>query len=225
MRVLGLIPVRGGSQRLPGKNLAQIRGRSLTRIALETALACRRLDGVVLSSDDPAILAEADGLAGVMALRRPPELSTAAALAYDVVVHVLREAGEYEAVALIQATSPFTAPEDIDGTIELVERTGAGSAVSVMQVPSEINPYAMKRLDAEARLAPLIGDHGERPARDLPPLYVRNGSVYVSRAATIEDGTLLSGDVRGYVMPRERSLDVNEAQDLAFARFLADQKP
>jgi len=223
VRVLGLIPARGGSERLPGKNLETIGSRSLVRIALDTALECRRLDAVALSSEDPGILAEAPE--GVITVERPPELATAAALAYDVVVHSLSALGDFDAVALIQCTSPFTAPEDIDGTIELLERTGAGSAVSVMQVPSDINPYAMQRLEPEERLALLIGDHGERPARDLPRLYVRNGSVYVSRVATIERGTLLSDDVRGYVMPRERSLDVNEAQDLAFARFLAKHTP
>jgi CMP-N-acetylneuraminic acid synthetase len=229
MRVLGLIPARGGSERLPGKNLATIGGRTLVRIALETALVCRRLDAVALSSDDPAILAEAAGLGGVESVSRPADLATAQALAHDVVVHALqalegRGLGPFDAVALIQCTSPFTTPEDVDDTVALLERTGAGSAVSVTRVASDVNPYAMKRLDGD-RLLPLIGDHGERPARDLPPLYVRNGSVYASRRATIERGTLLSGDVRGHVMPRERSIDVNEALDLAFARFLAEQTP
>jgi CMP-N,N'-diacetyllegionaminic acid synthase len=228
MRVLGLIPARGGSERLPGKNLAEIGGRTLVRIALETAAASERLDAVALSSDDEAILAEAEGLPGVVRVRRPPELATAAALAFDVAVHALAElepegAERFDALALIQCTSPLTAAEDIDGTIALVERTGAGSAVSVTRVPSDVNPYAMKRLGDDGRLLPLLGEHGERPARELPAVYVRNGSVYVSRRATIEGGTLLSGDVRGHVMPRERSLDINVAFDLTLARLLADR--
>jgi CMP-N-acetylneuraminic acid synthetase len=223
MRVLGLIPARGGSERLPGKNLAEIGGRTLVRIALETALACERLDALALSSDDEAILAQADGLEGVVQVRRPPELATAAALAYDVVVHALgqTEPPRFDAVALMQCTSPLTAAEDIDATIALLEESGAGSAVSVAPVPADVNPYAMKRRDDEGRLTPLIGEHGERPARELPPLYVRNGSVYVSRRATIEGGTLLSDDVRGFVMARERSLDINDAFDLSLARLLA----
>ena len=141
MRVAGVIPARGRSQRLPGKNLAVLGGRTLVRRALETALASGILDPVVLSSDDPAILAEADGLDGVLALERPAELATATARSLDVVLHALGAlAHPVDAVAIVQCTSPFTAPADIAGAVALLEATGAGSVVTVSRVEGVRHP-------------------------------------------------------------------------------------
>ena len=115
MRVLAVVPARGGSRRVPGKNLAVLGGRTLVRRALDTTLAAGCFATVVLSSDDPAILAEADALPAVVRLARPPELATDTARSYDVVRHAVdtleaRGAGSFDAVAIVQCTSPFTAP-------------------------------------------------------------------------------------------------------------------
>jgi CMP-N-acetylneuraminic acid synthetase len=221
MRVLGLIPARGGSRRVERKNLAEVGGRTLVRRALDTALQSGCLDAVALSSDDPQILAQADGLDGVARIERPAELAGDDALAIDVVRHALETLGErYDAVALIQATSPFTLPEDVCGCVELLERTGAGSAVTVARAEHAAHPLKLKLLDGD-RLTPWIEDDRMAPAGDLPELWARNGSVYVATLATIEAGSLASDDVRGHPMPRERSVDVNDPLDLEFARFLA----
>ena len=100
MRVLGLVPARGGSSRLPGKNLARLGGKTLVRRALETAVSAGCFDVVALSSDDDEILAEAQGL-DVAPLRRPAELATDTALVRDVALHALRE--------LDDASQPFEA--------------------------------------------------------------------------------------------------------------------
>src|SRR5512146_273093 len=106
MRILALVPARGGSRRVPRKNLAVLGGRTLVRRALETALAAGCFETVALSSDDEEILAQADGL-DVVAVRRPAELATATARAYDVVRHAGDNlGGGDDAVAAVQATSP-----------------------------------------------------------------------------------------------------------------------
>jgi CMP-N-acetylneuraminic acid synthetase len=221
MRVLGLIPARGGSRRLERKNLAVVGGRTLVRRALDTALASDCLAAVALSSDDPEILAEADGLDRVARIERPAELAGDDALAIAVVEHALGALGErYDAVALIQATSPFTLREDVCGCVALLERTGAGSAVTVARVEHALHPLKLKRLQGD-RLVPWLEDDAMAPAGALPELWVRNGSVYAATLATIEAGSLVSDDVRGHPMPRERSADVNDLLDLEFARFLA----
>ena len=223
MRVLGLIPARGGSRRVERKNLAEIGGRTLVRRALETALASRCLEAVALSSEDAEILAEADGLEGVARIERPAELAGDGSLAIDVVQHALAALDEsYDAVAVIQATSPFTLPEDVCGCVELLERTGAGSAVTVAPVDHAIHPLKLKRLEGD-RLVPWLEDDRMAPAGALPGLWARNGSVYAATVATIEAGSLASDDVRGHPMPRERSVDVNDALDLEFARFMASR--
>ena len=225
MRVLGLIPARGGSRRVESKNLAVLGGKTLVRRALETALAAGCFDTVALSSEDREILAQADGLPEVVQIVRPPELATPAALTYDAVVHALAtlegEAGHapFEAVAVVQCTSPFTAPEDLAGAVDLAERTGAGSVASVTRLDGVVHPLKLKRMEGE-RLVPFLEDDRMLPSHELPPLWARNGSIYVSRRETIEAGSLDSADMRGLPMPPERSHDIDTPTDLAFAEFL-----
>ena len=227
MRVLGLVPARGGSRRVPGKNLALLDGRTLVRRALETCLAANSLDAVVLSSDSPAILAEAEGLSGVLAVARPAELAADTALAYDVAVHALGEAearagGHFDALTIVQCTSPFTEPGDIDATLALLESSGAESAVTVTRSDDIAHPLKQKLLEGD-RLLPFIRDDELTPSHELPQLWVRNGAVYCTRTRVLGEGRLLGFDVRALPMPRERSLDINAPLDLAFAEFLLER--
>ena len=228
-RVLAMIPARAGSRRVPGKNLAKLGGRSLVRRSLETALAAERIDAVVLSSDDEAILREAQGL-DVLSLARPAELASATARSYDVAVHALRAAEtelqqRFDVVALIQCTTPFTEPSDLDGALALLERAGAKSVVTVTEAPDMAHPLKLKRLEGD-RLVPFLEDDRLTPSHALPKLWVRNGALYASRREVLErDGILVADEVLGYPMPDRRSLDVNTPLDLAFAEFLLSRAP
>jgi CMP-N-acetylneuraminic acid synthetase len=224
MRVLGLVPARGGSKRVPRKNLARLGGRTLVRRALETALASGSFALVALSSEDDEILAEAAGL-DVLPLRRPAELAADTVRVADVALHALHEAetgsARFDALAIVQCTSPFTAPEDVAGAVELLERTGAESAVTVARVEAAHHPLKLKRLEG-GRLLPYLDDDRLTPSHELPPLWVRNGSVYVFRRDVVERG-LEADDVRGYEMPPGRSFDIDTERDVAFARFLLER--
>jgi CMP-N-acetylneuraminic acid synthetase len=228
MRALGLIPARGGSRRTPGKNLARLGGVTLVRRALDTALASGAFDVVALSSDDPAILAEADPLVDVLQIVRPAELAGDTARAYDAVVHAIGEAerdgGTFDAIAIVQCTSPFTAPEDLRGAMEMLESTGAESVVSVVELDAAAHPLKLKRMEGD-RLLPFLEDDRMRPSHELPPLWVRNGSIYASRREVIERGELVSADVLGFRMPPERSHDVDTPRDLALAELLWEKGP
>jgi CMP-N,N'-diacetyllegionaminic acid synthase len=225
MRVLGLIPARGGSRRIVRKNLALLGGKTLVRRALETALEARCFGLVVLSSEDPEILAEAEGL-DVVRIERPPELASDTALAYDVVMQALAavEAGReaFDAVGIVQCTSPFTAPADLKGVVDLLAASGAGSAVTVSRLESALHPLKLKRLEGD-RLLPLFADDEMTPSHELQPVWVRNGSAYVTRREVLEGGRLIADDVRGYEMPAERSLDIDTPRDLALARLIAGE--
>jgi CMP-N-acetylneuraminic acid synthetase len=229
VRTLGLIPARGGSRRAPGKNLAVLGGKTLVRRALETSLASDAFDVVALSSDDGTILAEADALPGVRQVIRPPELATDTSRAYDAVVHavdLLESGGEdrFDAVAIVQCTSPFTAPEDLAGAMEMLASTGAESVVSVVPVDAAAHPLKLKRMEGD-RLVPFLEDDQMRPSHELPELWVRNGSIYVSRREVLDRGELISEDVLGFRMPRERSHDVDTPLDLALAELLWEKGP
>ena len=224
MRTLGLVPARGGSKRLPQKNLATLGGTTLVRRALETCCAAETLAAVALSTDDAAILAEADGLA-VHRIERPAHLATDEARTHAVVVHALDQLdGDFDAVAVVQCTAPFTLPADVDATVRLLDSTGADAAVTVMPVANIAHPAKLKRMEGD-RLVPFLADDRMAPSHELPPLWVRNGSVYAARRATIEAGSLDGPDTRGYVMPPERSLDIDTELDLAFAEFLLARGP
>jgi CMP-N-acetylneuraminic acid synthetase len=227
LRALCVIPARGGSVRVPGKNLAQLGGRSLVRRALETALEAGCFDQVALSSDADAILAEADGLE-VTPLRRPASLATAAARTLDVVRDVLErldpDGRRFGAVAVVQCTAPFTAPCDLAGAMRLLESSGAASVVSVARLPTAEHPLKLKVLDGD-RLLPYLAEDDLTPSHELPPLWVRNGSIYAARRDVVDAGKLVDdADVRGYAMPDERSFDIDTPRDLAFARFLLDER-
>jgi CMP-N,N'-diacetyllegionaminic acid synthase len=224
MRVLGLVPARGLSKRAPGKNLARLGGRTLVRRALETTLDSGCFDVVALSSDDDRILAEARGL-DVVTMKRAPELAgddvRIAAVVSDALERLERLGPAFEAVAIVQCTSPFTAPEDLEGAVALLARSGAESVVSVVRAPAASHPAKLKRLEGD-RLLPFLEDDRLAPSQDLPPLWVRNGSVYVFRRDVVERG-LDATDVRGYEMPAERSHDIDTPTDLAFAEFLLER--
>lgn len=225
MRVLGIVPARGGSKRIPRKNLRPISDKPLVAWAIEAALGANVLDRVVVSSDDPEILRVACSYGRDIPLTRPEELSGDRSPAVDYVRHAMEtversEGTRYDAAAIIQATSPLTRPEDIDATIGLLQDSLADTAVSVMKLDHALQPAKLKRMVGNRLIAHLEEEHGRIAEHELPTLFVRNGAVYASRRAVIDRGRILGDDCRGYVMPRERSIDINEEIDLLFAEFL-----
>jgi len=228
VKVLGLVPARSGSRRVPGKNLRVLGEKQLVVRSIEACLGARSLSKIVVSSDDDAVLALASAFP-VVALRRPAELSTDAAPAIDYVRHALEalEAGgeRFDAVAIIQPSSPFTEPADIDAAVALLEGAPqADSAVTVMELDHAVHPVKMKTLDG-TRLLPLLEEErGRMAAHELPKVYVRNCSVYVTRRTAIDRGEIIGNDSRGHLMPRARSVDINDELDWEFAKFLFDRR-
>ena len=224
---MGLIPARGGSRRVPGKNLAVLGGRTLVRRALDTCLASGAFDTVALSSESRDILKQADPVPAVRQVARPQELATDSALSFDVLLHALdvleRERERpFDAAAIVQCTVPFAAPDDLTAAVRHLERSEAGSVVSVAPVESHHHPLKLKQLEGD-RLLPWLADDAMVPSQDLPVLFVRNGAIYVSRREILAAGRFIAEDVRGIVMPPERSIDVDTPLDLAFAEFLLDR--
>ena len=192
------------------------------------AIRCPDLSVVALSTNDPEIASEGRAVDGVVVIERPPELATPTATVHGAVVHALAKLAApgvppFDVVALIQCTSPFTEPQDISETLRLLERTGAGSAATVVRLEHGLQPQKLKRLEGDVLVPYLEEERGFRHL-DLPELWIRNGSVYAAPRRTIEAGLLITPDQVGLPMPRERSLDVNEELDLEFARFLAERR-
>lgn len=224
-RILAIVPARAGSKRIPGKNLRLLGGRSLVERALDTAVAAETPDHVVLSSDDPTALEIAEARPGVTPLRRPKEISGDRAPAVAYVRHALDElegSGEagFGIAVIVQPSSPFTLPEDVDATVRLLLSSGAESAASVVKLDHAVHPAKLKRLEGDRLVPYLEEERGRMAEHELPDVYVRNGSVYATVREVVFRDRILGEDCRGYVMPADRSLDINEEWDLRYAEFL-----
>lgn len=205
MRVLGLVPARGGSKGIPGKNVRPLGGRPLLAWTAEAALASRRLSRVVLSTDDEGI-AEVGRRCGLdVPFLRPAELARDDTPTLPVVRHALEALEDgFDAVCLLQPTSPFRRAEDIDGCIAMLEERGLDAVVSVLPVPAEHNPHWVYFEDGGLlRLA--TGEEQPIPRRqELPPAFHRDGSIYVTRREVVlsgGEGSLYGRRLGGYVMP------------------------
>jgi CMP-N-acetylneuraminic acid synthetase len=193
-RVLGLVPARGGSKGIPRKNARPLAGRPLLAWTLEHAVDARFLEALVVSTDDDEIASIATA-AGVDVLRRPAELSGDTVPTLPVVLHVLDEldptGARFDAVCLLQPTSPFRPPGFIDRAIRLLAESGADSVISVLPIPHHLHPdWALVATDAGS-LRWASGADGPPPRRqDLRPAFHREGSLYLTRTETLRLGSL-----------------------------------
>jgi CMP-N,N'-diacetyllegionaminic acid synthase len=219
MKVLGLIPARGGSKGVPRKNIRHLHGKPLLGYTAEAALQSRRLTRVVLSTEDDEIANVGRQYGLDVPFLRPQNLAMDSSPTLDVVIHALKsldEAGDtFDSVCLLQPTNPFRRTVDIDNCIELFERSGADSVISVLPVPAEYNPGWVYWQDEEGRLLISTGDDEPVTRRqDLPNAYHRDGSVYVTRTETILARNSLYGDcVLGYEMSPEFSVNIDTEED------------
>lgn len=222
MAIIGLIPARGGSKGIPGKNLALCGGRPLLAHTAVAALNAKSLDRVILSTDDPAIANVGKEWGLDVPFVRPAELASDTASSLSVMVHALKWAQSggthVEAIVLLQPTSPLRGARQIDEAVALLLDSGADTVVSVVEVPHRFHPQSLMRIEKDA-LHPLIegGDFVLR-RQDLPTLYARNGpAILVIRPAQIATGHFYSGNTVPYVMPSIDSLDVDTPEDLELA--------
>jgi len=125
----------------------------------------------------------------------------------------------YDLVVWLQPTSPLRTAADVDGAIRTCVETGAPACISV--APASQAPYLMMAMDEGARLQPLLDAKGATRRQDLPDAYIINGAVYVAETDyVLERGSFLTERTIGYVMPRERSIDIDDPLDLRIASFL-----
>jgi N-acylneuraminate cytidylyltransferase len=220
--VLALVTARGGSAGLPRKNLREVGGKTLLVRAVEAGQGAATVDRVVLSSDDPEII-QAAILAGCdVPFLRPAGLASDQARSIDVVRHALKTLPEgYDLVALLQPTSPLRTAGDVEAAIELCVRHGAPACVSVCAADKP--PFWMHELDERLSLQPILPEYQRASRRqDLPQAFAVNGAVYVACTDLIraQDSFIGPGTI-GYVMPRERSIDIDDELDLVLAEALA----
>jgi CMP-N-acetylneuraminic acid synthetase len=219
MTVLGIIPARGGSKGIPRKNIKQLCGKPLLAYTAESALAAKRLTHVILSTDDDEIAELGRGLGIDVPFMRPADLAEDSSPTVPVVLHAvktLQSSGKcFDAICLLQPTSPLRRSEDIDNCIDILEESGADSVVSVLPVPKTYNPKWVYWKDVNGKLALSTGDKEPISRRqDLPLSFHRDGSVYVTRVNTLQASHSLYGNcVLGYEIPLEFSSNLDTQDD------------
>jgi CMP-N,N'-diacetyllegionaminic acid synthase len=221
-RILALIIARGGSKGLPDKNLLDLGGRPLVAWSVLAARRSRLVDRIVLSSEDERIIAAAQAVGCEAPFRRPVALATDDSSPADVIIHALDALDEkFDAVALLQATSPLRRGEDIDGCITAWAAAGAPACVSVTAVAKP--PDWLFWLDDRQRMRPVLGSYDvARPRQTLAQAYVLNGAVFLADTDWFRrQRSFYSPDTVAYVMPPERSVDIDTAADLEQARRLS----
>jgi CMP-N-acetylneuraminic acid synthetase len=226
IKILGIIPARGGSKRVPHKNFRPFAGTTLIDLAIQHAQEATCLDDILVSSDAEEVLRIANNYPSIIALQRPKALATDLSPAIDYQHHALshmeREYGkQYDWVVVIQPSSPLRSGEDIDQTVALFEKyPDADSSVSVVEVEHMVHPIKLKTMLGDLLLPYFEAEAGRTAAQDLPPAFVRNCAVYVFKVDNIRKGIQLGDKSIGYVMPRETSVDINDMLDFEFAEYL-----
>ena len=223
MTLLALIPARGGSKGIPRKNIRPFCGKPLLHWTIGAALTSASVDQVLVSTEDQEIADVAKAGGAEVPFLRPAELATDDAPGIAPVVHALEKLPHVSDVLLLQPTSPLRNSADIDSIVAMRKQLGAESAVSV--TPCTKHPAWMYGLSDVQRLNPILPFDGGHCRQHLPTAYVLNGALYLaSRNFLLREQAFISPETVGYVMPPERSVDIDTLLDWQWAQLLMEQQ-
>lgn len=222
MRAIAIIPARSGSKGLPDKNIIPLKGKPLMYYSIQAALDSDCFDTVMVSTDSEKYAIIAEGCGAEVPFLRSDELSGDTADSWDAVREVLRrysEAGKvFDYAVLMQPTSPLRTVRDVKGIFELLSREDVKNAVTVTEVDHPVQwCFAMPENHSMRELA-AFPYHSMR-RQELKTYYRENGAIYMVDAKKIMDKgyNFYADDCFGYVMPRERSIDIDTGIDLVMA--------
>jgi CMP-N,N'-diacetyllegionaminic acid synthase len=214
-KVLAIVPARGGSKGVPGKNLRELGGQPLIQYAFDTAKESALLTHIVVSTDDQGIAAFAIQC-GVEVIMRPKELASDTASVVDAVIHVLDQLTEdYDGVVLLQPTSPLRTGGALDSVIQLLFADSHTEGVVSVVPMFDQHPARMYNIDNKGVIHPFL-ENGETTRRqDLEPVYYRNGCFYAVRTAILKaQQTLMPKNKKAFVMDPYWLLNIDEPRDL-----------
>ncbi len=224
------ICARGGSQGVPNKNIRPLAGKPLIAHTVEQALASGLFDLVAVSSDSPAILEAALAAGAGLAVERPAELATHTAGKIGAIVHCVEAAerhvgGAFDTLVDMDATSPLRNLDDIRGAVALLEDGDADSVIT--GAPARRSPYFnLVEVDGDG----FVGLSKTLPQavlrrQDAPPCYDMNASIYVwRREVFLRAPAVFYPKTRIYVMPEDRSHDIDSELDFAWVSFLMERQ-
>lgn len=225
-KILAVIPARGGSKSVPRKNIALIAGKPLLAYTVEEAQKVSEISDLIVSTDDEEIASVAGSLGVNVPFLRPAELATDHAQAAPVLMHALLEmeaqtATRYDAIMMLQPTTPLRLACHIQTALDMFNRVNCDSVVSVVSVGGN-HPFRMKRLIGD-QLVNFIdqGFEDMRPRQILPPVYIRNGAIYLSsRHVVANQQRVVGAACLGFEMGEEESINIDDCLDFKMAELL-----
>jgi CMP-N-acetylneuraminic acid synthetase len=231
-KILAVIPARGGSKRVPNKNVREIGGKPLIAHTIEQTKESEMLDRTIVSTEDDEIREVAKTHGGDVPFERPDELATDTATSDDVILHALdwfdQNNKKFDIVAMVQTTTPFRTSDDIDSALRQLIESDADSVISVSEF--DVPPVWAVMEDENGHLRSyfeagyLWTDEIPR-SQDTPKLYHPNGAIFSAYVAEfIEQQSFYTNNTLNYKMPRSRSLDIDEPFDLELAQALMNIK-
>jgi CMP-N,N'-diacetyllegionaminic acid synthase len=236
IKIMAVIPARGGSKGVPRKNIAMLGGKPLIAYTIEIARKSAMIDAAVLSTDDAEIAAVAKGLGADVPFLRPAELARDDSPDIDYLRHALDWVEEHrnwhpEILAILQPTMPFRRVEDVDGALRFMIGQNCDS-VRTLAVPTHVTPFKMWFLDDPEKgiISPVLKtEYYERLLTDVPrqklrTCYWQPGVVIATRARFVRQGRVFGPDLRGYVVDIRTAHDIDEPADLEYAEFLIQKK-
>lgn len=219
MPTVAIIPARGGSAGLPGKHLRLLGGEPLIVHTIRAALAARRIDRTIVSTDDRRIRAAARRAGAEAPFLRPAELARDDTPTLPVILHAvewLESAGQrVDVVATLQPTSPLRGPDEIDAVVALLDAGSHRSAVSVTLLEWPLSVLGRLEDGRFERLQPDLGDARRQAA---PHMARVTGGVYVTRRDLLAEGRLLDDRPAAHVVEPGTAIDIDTAADLSAAR-------
>lgn len=225
-RILALIPARGGSKGLPRKNIRNLFGKPLIAWTIQAAIESGAVDKVLVSTDDREIADLARSFGADAPFLRPAELATDKARGIDVVFHAeewLKAQGmDYDLVLLLQPTSPLRTRGDIRAALELFLQKKTGAVVSVCEC--EHSPLWANTIGSDLSMKGFLQQGVRTNRQEITTFYRLNGAIYIAGWIYLRQNDGFFGDeTYAYIMPAERSVDIDTELDLKFAQFLLEQ--
>ena len=223
MSLLALIPARGGSKGVPRKNIKLLAGKPLIGWTIRAAKMAKYIDRIVVSTDDEEIASVAKELGAEVPFMRPAKLASDQAPGIAPVLHAIKHLSKFDWLLLLQPTSPLRTHYDIEAIWEFCQSRGADSAVSVTEVQD--HPYWVYKKTKLGCIEPLVPTQPNIKRRqDLPDAFKLNGAMYLAKVTwLLEYGSLIGPETLGFVMPFDRSVDLDTPADWCRAEYLIER--
>lgn len=219
-RILAIIPARGGSKRIPGKNIKNLSGKPLMVWTIEAALSSRYIDTIVVSSEDNAILQVAERF-DVESMKRSQAASADTASADQVILEILEKYNDFDFFVYLQPTSPLRSNDDIDDAIELCISEQKNTCVSVTK--SSIYPAWFYKIENQQMQKYCNLQNEVRQKMPVP--YITNGAIYIAKIKEyLMDQNLIDDKTIPIEMPIERSIDIDTHFDFKVVELLLNEK-